>query len=243
MRYIKSKKELKNILNISWKAVLILMIAILGCKVLMKPEKNTVDAFSPITGKIVVVDAGHGGIDAGVVGKITNVREDELNLKVSILLKEYLEKSGAKVIMTRKTKDGLYDSTDTAHSKKDTDMRKRKEIISKSNCDAAISIHMNKYPNSMYYGAQTFFQRGSENGKKLADCIQGQMIQTLDKNNKRVALSGDYFILKCTSSPSVIVECGFMSNSDEEKLLVQPEYQKKVAWSIYTGIINYFATN
>jgi len=203
--------------------------------------RNVLDAFNPVTGKVIVIDAGHGGIDAGVIGPQTGAREDDLNLAVARLLRDLFEESGARVIMTRDKREGLYDNEGTYGQRKRQDMQRRKEIIENSNGDVLISIHMNKFSQSQYYGAQTFYQKGSEEGKRLAEIIQEEMVQVLDKNNKRQAKASDYFILRAGTMPSVIVECGFMSNPKEEKLLVQPAYQEKIAWSIYSGTMRFFS--
>jgi len=189
---------------------------------------------SPAYGKTVVIDAGHGGIDPGAVSR-NGTKEDEINLKIAKKLQAYLEKEGTKVVMTRKTDKGL------ASSKRE-DMKKRVEIIRNSNADIVVSIHLNMFSQSQYYGAQTFYMKNSEEGKKLAQCIQEQLLRVLDRGNKRQIKSSDqYLILKASSAPSVLVECGFLSNPQEEKLLKTDEYQERVAWAIYSGIVNYFA--
>ena len=233
------KREYK--IRLRWNFVITVLVLILILFFVLNRIEPFQDAFAPVTGRSILIDAGHGGIDAGVTGKVTGSREDDLNLSVAKKLQSHFEKSGARVVMTREHKDGIYDKNGSFEKRKKQDMQRRSEIINSFHVDLVISIHMNKYPDPIYYGAQTFYQRGSQGGKILAETIQNQMIQTLDRNNKRQAQASDYFILRCSTLPSVIVECGFMSNLEEEKLLVRSEYQEKIAWSIYTGVMEYFA--
>ena len=149
-------------------------------------------------------------------------------------LQKYLEQSGAVVLVTRNTDEAL-------DSKKKGDMLNRKNIIDESKADIMVSIHQNSFPQEKVKGAQVFYYGESNNGRQLAESIQKSLIDNLDKNNTRQAKSNtDYYILKKTEIPSAIVECGFLSNSGEEALLNDDEYQEKVAWSVYIGIIDYF---
>ena len=136
--------------------------------------------------------------------------------------------------MTRKTDGAL-------GKNKREDMKKRVEIIKNSNADIVISIHLNKFQQSKYYGAQTFYMAGSQEGQKLAQCIQTKLIDILDRGNTRqIKAVSDLLILKAGQAPSVVVECGFLSNPQEERLLKTDEYQEQVAWAIYCGIVDYF---
>ena len=200
----------------------------------LKEDKSISAVFgSPVRTKAVVIDAGHGGFDPGAVSD-SGTREDEINLKIAGKLKKYLENEGAKVIMTRKTDEAL------GRTKRE-DMNKRVEIIKNSGADIIISIHLNKFPQSKYYGAQTFYMTGSEEGKKLAQCIQTKLLDILNRGNTRqIKAVSDLLILKAGQAPSVVVECGFLSNPQEEKLLKSDEYQEQVAWAIYCGIVDYF---
>ncbi len=195
---------------------------------------------SPAYGITVAIDAGHGGMDPGAVSK-NGVREDQINLKIAKKLQAYLENQGAKVVMTRKTDEGLYDE-DYTGSKKRQDMSRRVEILQQAEPDMVISIHLNKFSQSQYYGAQTFYLKGSEEGEQLAQYIQQQLLRVLNRGNKREIKATDSFlILKAVESPSVLVECGFLSNPEEERLLTTDDYQEEVAWAIYCGIISYLS--
>lgn len=184
----------------------------------------------------IVIDAGHGGIDPGSIGYKTKIKESEVNLSVSLYLQKKLEEFGAKVTMTRTTNDGLY-GISTANYKK-RDMQKRKDIIKAINPNIVISVHMNSYIRHNLRGAQVFYDKHSEQGEQLALCIQDQFASRLPASDKGIAI-GDYYMLKCTNAPSVIAECGFLSNIEDEKLLVLKDYQEKLADCIFKGIVNY----
>lgn len=182
----------------------------------------------------VVIDPGHGGIDPGSIGFKTKVKESDVNLAVSLYLYELLNKFGVNVVMTRTNDDGLYGLSTKDYKKRD--MQKRKDIISAINPDIVVSVHMNSYTRHNLRGAQVFFDKNSEQGEKLALCIQDQFAHSLPASDKGVSV-GDYYMLKCTAEASVIAECGFLSNEEDEKLLVTKEYQQTLANCIFKGIV------
>ncbi len=183
----------------------------------------------------VVIDAGHGGIDGGSEG-FNGTKESEINLVYAKTLQQYFKDFGFKTTMTRTNENGLY--SPFASNKKKDDMQKRKEIIESVKPDMVISIHMNSFALSSSRGAQVFYNQDNENSKLLADQIQKQFVQNLVKP-RQTTQKGDYFILNCTSIPSVIVECGFISNQEEETLLNTDAYREKVCYSILCGVVSY----
>jgi len=187
----------------------------------------------PVSDKVIVLDAGHGASDGGAVG-ISGTEEKELNLKIAQRLQKLLEQTGASVVVTRS------DDSPIADSKRE-DMHLRKQYKETSDADIFVSIHMNKFSQPQYSGAQVFYAP-DESSRLLGEYIQEDMRQILNPENNRMAKKADssIYILKSSSVPSVIVECGFLSNPQEERLLNQSDYQDKVAWSIYSGIIKYF---
>lgn len=185
----------------------------------------------------IVLDAGHGGIDGGSVGSSTGITECELNLVYVNKLEKLLNAVGINVVKTRSTLDGLYDSN-ASNLKKD-DMQKRKEIISSSNAQAVVSIHMNKFSLASEKGAQVFYLENSETGKTFAESVKDELVKQID-NARNLTLGGDFFICKCLNVPSIIVECGFLSNKDEEVLLQNDEYQDNLCYAIFCGILKYF---
>ncbi|HHX63039.1 MAG TPA: N-acetylmuramoyl-L-alanine amidase CwlD [Epulopiscium sp.] len=188
--------------------------------------------------KTIIIDPGHGGFDPGKTGT-TGVHEKEINLNIALKLRDYLEQSGAYVIMTR-TEDVDLDGDDTKQRKK-ADMMNRSQRVNDSNGDIMVSIHQNSFPQAKVRGGQVFFYKDSGNGQVLAQHIQKAIQTHADEENKRVAKhNGDYYILRTTKIPAVIVECGFLTNLEEERKLNTDQYQEKMAWAIYIGIIEYF---
>jgi len=181
---------------------------------------------------VIVIDAGHGGFDGGATGRITKVKEDGLNLAVAKKLQELCAQSGYTVVMTRENENAL-------GSTKHDDMRMRKNIIEESCADVVISIHMNKYGDAAVLGPQVFYYHSSEDGQMLASCIQDKLNTQLMPQRMRAHKPEDYFILRTGGAPCVIVECGFLSNEREERLLQTDEYQQKCAEAIMTGLLQY----
>lgn len=194
---------------------------------------------SPKPEKTIVIDAGHGGIDGGSMGS-SGTKESDLNLVYAKKLENYLKQAGFKVVQTRTNKDWLY-SIGTKNYKKD-DMKKRKESIERNNTDLVISIHMNSFPTASSKGAQVFFCEGNDAGQKLANSIQRQLVSTI-KNARKNATAGDYFMVTCTELPSVIVECGFLSNPEEEQLLLNEGHQNKLCYAILCGVLDFFSVS
>ena len=183
----------------------------------------------------IVLDAGHGGWDGGCIGSTTNITEAELNLDVTKKLKEYLSDFGFNVVLTRTNNQAL-------GKDKVSDMEKRKKIIDRVNPNMVVSIHMNSFTNGSERGTQAFYSEQSNSGKILAESIQGQMSSMLE-NARDNANHGEYYMLECSRATSVIVECGFLSNVEDETLLNNDEYRSRLAYSIYSGIVKYLITS
>lgn len=183
----------------------------------------------------IVIDAGHGGWDGGTVGVKTGITEAEINLKISKKLKEYLSDFGFNVVLTRNNEDAL-------GKNKTLDMEKRKQIINRVNPFAVISIHTNSFTDSSQFGTQVFYKQNNENSLNLATSIQEQMKLHLP-NARDNANFGDYYMLECSNAISCIVECGFLSNENDESLLTDESYRNNVAYSIYSGIVKYLICN
>lgn len=187
--------------------------------------------------RCVVLDAGHGGDDPGKIG-INGALEKDVNLAITLLVKQYLEESDIRVVLTRENSEGLYDAG--ASNKKVQDMKRRIGIIEENSPDVTVSIHQNSYPEEYVHGAQVFYYTGSEEGKALAEKIQRRLVEGVDPENKRQVKANDsYYLLKKTRVPIVIVECGFLSNAEESEKLCTEEYREKLAWQIHLGIVQY----
>lgn len=188
---------------------------------------------------VIVVDPGHGGDDPGKVG-VNQLLEKDINLAISKKLKEMLEDAGYKVVLTRTTDEGLYDAG--AGNKKLSDMKKRCSIIENEHADMVISIHQNSFSKESVQGAQVFYYKYSNEGNLLAQCIQKALNEQTDTgNNRMVKDNTTYYMLLHTPCPTVIVECGFLSNPEEANLLGSEEYQEKIANAICEGVRNYYA--
>lgn len=216
-------------------------LVILGCVLLLL---SLAVIFMPIkTASIpkpeytIVIDAGHGGRDGGAVGKTTGITESELNLKYAKKLKALCEEFGVGAVMTRAGMEGLYD--ENASNKKRSEMEKRKSIINGSGADLMISFHMNSFPLESSNGAYVFYAKGSGEGFTLAKGVQESLCQSFDNARGYVSV-GDYFVLNCSEIPAILVECGFLSNPKEERLLVSDEYCERFCYAVLAGILSYF---
>lgn len=188
----------------------------------------------------VVIDAGHGGIDGGVVGIESGVKESDINLDLSRRLGRCFEDAGFAVVQTRETEAGLYGTAVSGYKKRD--MLKRSEIINRSNPALVISVHQNFFSMRSRRGAQVFFRESNERSKTLACLIQAELNEMPECARKSDPLCGDYFILNCNDYPSVIVECGFLSNAEDEALLLDLSYRDKIAAAIAAGALRYLSS-
>ena len=235
------KKYIKHI-------VFVVMATIITTISILKVREVSEEAISymPITNKTIVLDAGHGGIDSGTSSDDKTIFEKDINLAITLKLKELIESSGGLVVLTRDDDSSLYEESGnkTTRQKYNENLKNRKKIADESNADMFISIHLNYFTQSKYYGAQTFYPESNKDGKALASCIQDEFKRVVDNNNDRVIKPrNDLYLLKDCKIPSALIECGFLSNEKEAKLLNDEEYQEKIAWAIYSGIQKYFDEN
>lgn len=193
----------------------------------------------PLSGQVIAVDAGHGGPDGGASSSAGLV-EKEVTLAISLYLRDLLQQAGAIVVMTRDGDRDLAKPETKGYSKRKTeDLLNRVELIDRNKANMLISIHLNSIPSAQWHGAQTFYYSSNEQGKKLAGLIQNE-IKTSLNNTDRVAKTEDkFYLLKALRIPSALVEVGFLSNPGEARLLADSNYQKKLAESIYRGILRY----
>ena len=194
-------------------------------------------AASPSDRFTVVIDAGHGGIDGGVSGITTGVKESELNLDIARKLKAKFDKSGAKTVMTRKTEAGLYGIYSKGFKRRD--MQKRKQITLNAKADVFVSIHLNYYSSPLRRGAQVFYKIDEEKSKSLADIVQAELNGGKECERDYTALAGDYYVLNEADCAAILCECGFLSNAEDEKLLLTDEYRTEIAEKIFNGIEKY----
>ena len=186
-----------------------------------------------LVGKTIIIDVGHGGKDKGT--SVDKVYESDINLAISLKLKNELVKQGVNVILTR---DGDYDlSSPLVNRRKKSDFDNRIALINKSNADLYLSIHMNYLNDSKYYGAQVFYTASNE---ELAKVMQKSLIDNLNSPREAKKLSNSIYMYKQLKVPGLLIECGFLSNDKERKLLLNSEYQDKLVKTIINGLLNYY---
>jgi N-acetylmuramoyl-L-alanine amidase len=223
-----------------------LIISIIVAILLFNINSITAKAYMKIetinTGKkTIMIDPGHGGIDGGAVSKNGTIEKD-INLKISLKLKKQFEDKGIIVLVTREKDEGLYSDTGRIRDKKNEDLQNRCSMKGKVSPDVFISIHLNMFQQSQYYGAQVWYSKEGEEAV-LAHIIQQNFIKDLDNSNNRreKCAKGAYKLLRCHENvPSILVECGFLSNSNEEEKLKSDTYQEKIAVSIANSLEEFF---
>lgn len=229
-----------NMAKMKLEAILIVIV----CFFCISSKSIKAVSLTPVQGentKIILIDPGHGGFDGGAETK-SGDKEKHINLSISLKLRDKLKAKGYEVLMTRESDIGLYSLTDKQRSKKSQDLNNRCKIKNQSNCDLFISVHQNYFEDSYYHGAQVWYSQ-YDDSKKLAHIIQENFKKDLDEKNHRVEkpAGNSYKVLRCQDNvPSVIVECGFLTNPTEEKKLRSEEYQAKIAESLSKSIKEYF---
>ncbi|AVX21404.1 MAG: N-acetylmuramoyl-L-alanine amidase family protein [Bacillota bacterium] len=191
----------------------------------------------PLAGQVIMIDPGHGGIDPGAI--IDNIYEKDINLAVALQLAELLQQDGAEVVLTRSDDRDYYPSNRCSLQDKRQDLTTRVEMAIAAGATLFISLHVNKDRHPGCWGSETYYYPGSAEGQRLAEAIQAQL-KKVQPENRRPAKPGDYFLLRATPMPAVIVEMGFISNSRERALLLSPDWQKNLAMAIRQGIIDFF---
>lgn len=215
------------------KAALIYIILLAAGLIYSFVLSNAQTAAMPVSKKNIVIDAGHGGYDPGKVAS-DGTQEKGINLSIAQLLAGYMRQGGANVTMTRTDDEALSEN-------KREDLKYRAEFAADTNTDLFISIHQNSFPQESVHGAQVFYKKDSESGKALAICIQKRLKEVADMGNTRMPKAdGSYYVLKNSKIPSVIVECGFLSNNDERSKLLNQKYREHIAWAVYMGVLDYY---
>lgn len=194
----------------------------------------------PLSGKIIVLDAGHGGPDGGAVGG-TDIVEKNITLEITKKVRDYLQEQGALVILTRNGDYDLADKSTKGYSRrKAEDLKKRVDIINKSDIDFFVSVHLNALPSGDSKGAQTFYYRSLVENERAAKFIQAELRTSLENTKRSAKTISHVYLLKHAKTPGVLVEAGFLSNVNERYLLNSEKYQQKVAAAIYRGVLRYF---
>ena len=237
----KNKKILIIMLGIT--LIIYFLLLLSNNRKYINHEKSIEVASVPSTGKVVILDARtwRRGSD-GAVSEFSNISESDINLQIVLKIQKLLEQSGTTVILTRSDERAIYNlDSHTLREKKISDIKNRVKIGNESSADIFVSVHLNKISQQQYYGWQCFYKNKNEKSKKLAEVIQSNLNQSIQKENNRIAMKiGSVYIVKKVEIPISIVECGFLSNKQEEQELQTEEYQQKLAWGIYNGINDYF---
>lgn len=215
--------------------LMVLLLILAGLLSLSKNLQKYVSSENVVAaGKVIVIDSGHGGDDPGKIG-INQAKEKDVNLKIAKKVKKRLKKEGWKVVMTREEDVMLGDAE--KGNRKIHDMKARVELINKTMPAMAVSIHQNSYQEAEIHGAQVFYYSHSQDGKRMAETIQRALLMADEENTRQAKANDTYYLLKRTEVPTIIVECGFLSNPQEAEKLTEDGYQKKLAQAITSGII------
>ncbi|TWI53659.1 N-acetylmuramoyl-L-alanine amidase CwlD [Halalkalibacter nanhaiisediminis] len=219
-------------------------VAVVSLLFIIQYQFITNDSWSswnlPLSGKIIILDPGHGGIDGGAVSK-TGMQEKDITLEISLQLRDYLQEAGALVLMTREEdRDLAGENIKRIRERKVEDLKRRVSIVNESDADAFISIHMNAIPSPRWSGAQTFYNRAIPENEVLAKFVQDEVRRNLENTTRVAKPIHNVFLLKHAQIPGILFEAGFLSNTTEAQLLQTEEYQMKVAASIYQGIMRYY---
>ena len=211
------------------------------CSVLGAVHAVSVAAAQTENRPVIVLDAGHGGEDGGAVG-VNGVEEKTVNLAIALFVREKLEAAGYPVKMIREVDTAVGDTTlSTLNERKRSDILYRTQIVNETENCIFVSIHQNFFEQSQYSGAQMFYANTNKKSESLARSLQNSFVQFLQPENTReIKQCGkELFLCYYSENPTVMAECGFLSNPDEAALLNTEEYQNKVAFTLYSGIMNY----
>lgn len=214
------------------KIYLIILTSAILILVLSANKVNIASISFPLAGKVIYIDAGHGGVDKGTSFK--NINEKDINLQITKELSKVLKDNGATVYLTRENDNDI--ANKNAMYRKKSDFDNRIKLINNSNADMYISIHQNHYKNSKYYGPQVFYVKDN---KDLAQTLQDELNIFTNTNRKIKTIENTYMYNKLNKK-GILIECGFLSNEEERKKLINKDYQKELSISITNGIINYF---
>ena len=222
-----------------------LTVAMIGCFALLAVCARVTDKALPTAVQtaekpVIVLDAGHGGLDSGAVGK-SGLLEKDVNLSVVKKLASMLKMSGFEVVLTRNEDISIYDAgVEGMRNQKLSDMDNRLKIVQKYPDSIFLCIHQNNYTDPQYFGGQMFYNNNNPNNRTLAQIMQNRFALLQKGNDREIKLSGEeLFLLKSNPNPSLLIECGFLSNPEEEALLATDEYRQKTAFTIYCGLLEY----
>lgn len=232
--------NLNGMLKLAASAILLMLLVFLFSYEL--PASKTWTYWTmPLSGKVIAVDPGHGGPDGGASSK-EGLIEKDVNLAIALQLRDYLQQAGAIVVMTREEDKDLASPNTKGYSKRKTeDLLERADVIKESKADLILSIHLNSITSSQWSGAQTFYNPSKSGSDRLAEHVQNELKKNLENTDRIAKPNETFYPLKAVNVPGVLVEVGFLSNPKEAQLMGTEKYQKKVAASIYQGVLRYYS--
>jgi len=235
MKQFTAKIVTKGLENLRVITLVVLCFMALGLA--SEPHVAPVEAAASdsLSGLTVALDPGHGGYDGGARAMDSGIWEKELTLQIAQAIEKELTARGAAVVFTR-TKDVCLAEEGSGKARKRADLQKRLDIAEEADADVFLSIHLNEYRDRSESGPQVFYQKGADAGRLLAGAMQEALIQALRPAKERKANAGDYYVLRNTALPAVLVECGFLSNAEEEKKLLDKAYQRRIAQAVANGL-------
>lgn len=224
------------------RATALLVLGCVACGLWLTPARVKPTAAPSqscaLAGLTVALDPGHGGYDGGARARDSGRWEKDVTLEIALAVEKELLGRGAKVTLTRREDVCLCEGNTATRARKRQDLQERMNIALRENCDVFLSIHLNEYRSRRESGPQVFYQYGGDDGRLLAGVLQQSLIDTLKPAKKRVAMAGNYYVLR-SKLPSALVECGFLSNAEEEKRLLNPSYQSLIAQALADGLEEY----
>lgn len=219
------------------RVITLVVLSFLALGLASEPHVAPVEAAASdsLAGLTVALDPGHGGYDGGARAMDSGIWEKELTLQIAQAVEKELNARGAAVVLTR-TEDVCLAQEGSGKARKRADLQKRLDIAEEAQADVFLSIHLNEYRDRSESGPQVFYQKGADAGRLLAGAMQESLVQTLQPAKVRAANAGDYYVLRNTALPAVLVECGFLSNAAEEKKLLDKAYQRMIAQAVANGL-------
>lgn len=219
-----------------WRISALIVLSFIALGLWMSPlEQAAPAAADSLRSLTVAVDPGHGGYDGGARARDSGVWEKALTLQIAQQVEVALSERGAAVVLTR-TEDICLSEDGSGKARKRADLQKRLDIAGEAGADVFLSIHLNEYRDRAENGPQVFYQQGADAGRLLAGALQESLVAALQPAKVRKANAGDYYVLRNTSLPAVLVECGFLSNAEEEKKLLDEGYQRRIAQAVADGL-------
>ena len=238
MKQLTEKLVTKKLARLRVSTLIVLSFMAIGLAMPSGTQSAQPAASDSLAGLTVAIDPGHGGYDGGARARESGVWEKEVTLQIAQQVEQTLAERGAAVLLTR-TEDSCLVEDGSGKARKRADLQARLDMAQAAGADVFLSIHLNEYRDRTESGPQVFYQHGADAGRLLAGAMQEALIRELKPARVRQANAGDYYVLRNTALPAALVECGFLSNAEEEKLLLDETYQRRIAQAVAGGLENW----